>query len=204
MYRSLSLGLAFLSIYFLSACAAPTAIRKPEPVPAGMVYYGDVLNITTPNSEGWYLLESSPNGMAFARNGSEPGESFAAQVLIFDPPQTDSQEKFEALIVQGARSDAETKRISTKTFTHEYSDARGYPCVRMYNVSEDRQAQTGKGVIKTLILQNEHLYCRHPIRRDIGFAITYSHRGNSLYPEIKKEAQSFIEGVKVPSNGTTQ
>lgn len=55
MYRSLSLGLAFLSIYFLSACAAPTAIRKPEPVPAGTVYYGDVLNITTPNSEGWHL-----------------------------------------------------------------------------------------------------------------------------------------------------
>ena len=204
MFRWYSLGLAFLSICLLSACATPTAMHKPQPVPAGKVYVGDVLNITAPNSDGWHLLESSPNGMAFARSGNEPGESFAAQVVIFDPPQTDSPEKFEALIVKGAESDAETERFSTRIFEHKYSDERGYPCVQMYNVSEDKRAQTGKGGIKTLILQNEHLYCRHPVRKDLGFAITYSHRGNSLYHDLKNEAQSFIDGVQVPSSPEKQ
>jgi hypothetical protein len=32
----------------------------------------------------------------------------------------------------------------------------------------------------------------------MGFAIIYSHRGQSSYPNLDAEAQSFIDGVQVP------
>ena len=203
MIRWYFLIFSLFSVCLLSACT--TSTHKPQPVSAGKIFEGDLLNVTAPNSNEWHLLESSFRGIAFARFGNEPGESFIAQVTIFfNPPQTDSPEKFEALIVKGAQSDLETERFSTSAYTHEYSDSRGYPCVLLHNISEDRRADTGKGGIKTLILQNEHLYCRHPVRKDLGFAITYSHRGNSLYHDLKKEAQEFIDGVQVPSRFTTQ
>jgi len=198
MFRSTFIVALSMAIVVLAACAVSNPAREYPSVMPGMVYRGTVLNIAAPNSEGWHLLGSSPSRMAFARNGDGPGECFIAQVVMFNPPQTNSPEEFEALIVQGVQSDANTDRFSTKQFTHQFTSARGYPCVQMQNISEDRQAQIGPNKIEKLILQNEHLYCRHPIQKNIGFAMTYSHRGESLYPDFQKEAQSFIEGIQVP------
>jgi hypothetical protein len=204
MFRLLLISRFLLAIVGLSACAVPTSVRESQNMPPGKVYAGKILNIAAPNSEGWQLLKSSPSGMAFARSGDASGESFVAQVVIFDPPQTDSPEEFEAFIVKAAQSDAETDRFSTSNFKHKFTSARGYPCVQMQNISEDRQAKTGSNKIETLVLQNEHLYCRHPVQKNIGFAITYSHRGKNLYPDFEKEAHSFIDGVLVPNNSSSK
>ena len=204
MSRSLLKSALSFAIVGLSACTVPTQVRESQNVPPGKVYAGKILTITAPNSEGWQLLKSDPSGMAFARKSTAPGESFAAQVAIFDPPQTDSPEEFEAFIVKGAQSDAETDRFSTSKFTHQFTSARGYPCVQIQNISEDRQAKTGPNKTETLVLQNEHLYCSHPVQKNIGFAVTYSHRGISLHPDFQKEAHSFIEGVLVPSNPSSK
>jgi len=197
-------SIVLIAIVGLSACAIPTPVSESQNVPPGKIYAGKVLNITAPNSEGWKLLKSTSSGMAFARNGSAPDESFVAAVVIFDPPQTNSPKEFEAIIVKGAQSDAETKRFSTTEFTHQFTSVRGYPCVQMHNISEDRQAQTGNNKTETLILQNEHLYCRHPVQTNVGFAITYSHRGKSLHPNFQNEAHSFIEGIQVPNSSSTK
>ncbi len=185
-------------IFSLSACTVSHQ-GNAKFVPPGKVFAGPLLNVSAPNSEGWQQLESSPSGMTFARKGEAPGESFAARVTRFDPPQTDSPEEFENLIVQGAIRDAETERFSTKQFSHQYISTRGYPCVQMKNISEDRLAQIGSNNTTSLILENEHLYCRHPTKKDLGFAITFSHRGKNLYSAFATEAQSFIDGVQVPS-----
>ena len=198
MFRSTFMVTLSMAIVGLFACAVSSPVHKYPSVQPGKVYPGTVLNIAAPNSEGWHLLDSSSSRMVFARNGSESGESFIASIIAFYPPQTDSPDEFESLIVQGAQRDAETERFSTKQFTHQFTSARGYPCVQMQNISEDRQAQSGQNKIDKLILQNEHLYYRHPVQKNIGFAISYSHRGQNLYPNFQKEAQSFIEGVQVP------
>jgi hypothetical protein len=51
-----------------------------------------------------------------------------------------------------------------------------------------------------LLLQAKSLYCQHPKNPYNGFAIIYSHRGQSLYPNLDAEAQSFIDGVQVPAD----
>ncbi len=199
MFRSSLKVTILLVIASLTACAGPSQVRESQNVPPGKLYAGSIINITAPNSEGWQLLKSDPSGLAFGRHGSAPSESFAAQVAIFAPPQTDSPEEFESLIVKGAQADANTERFQTKSFTHKFTSARGYPCVQMNNISEDAKAQSGPNKIENLIMQNEHLYCRHPDRKNIGFAITYSHRGKELHPTFQTEAHSFIEGTQVPS-----
>lgn len=200
MFCGFVLASVVLTTLGLSACTAPAPGRNVETVPPGMVYAGSYINVSAPNSEGWHLQESSGRTMTFFRRGDAPNESFVAYVVWFDLPQTKSPKEFETLIVQRASHDLATSRFSTTEFSHQYSDERGYPCVQAHNVSEDRQARTEPNKTETLVLENENLYCRHPVRANTGFVITYSHRGSSLYPNFQREAQAFIEGVQVPDS----
>ena len=198
------LGLyASLAVALVSACAPSVRTRGLPRVPAGSFYPGTYINITAPRSDGWHLVESSDRGMTFARSGTASGESFTAQVLIFPLEPTSSPEEFEALVVEQATRAANTQRFSTTDLSHSYSEARGFPCVKMHNVSIDREAQIGGGRTEVLILENEHLYCRHPVRTATGFVISYSHRGRVRHPQLQAEAMSFIEGVQVPGAPAT-
>jgi hypothetical protein len=189
---------SLLIIVGITACAGPSPVRESQYVPPGKFYAGSVINITAPNSEGWQLLKYDQSGLAFGLRGSALDESYAASVSIFEPPQTDLPDEFESLIVKGAQSDAETERFQTKSFTHKFISARGYPCVQINNITEDAGARGGSNKTGSLMTQSSHLYCRHPIRKSIGFAITYSHRGKELHPTFQTEANAFIDGIQVP------
>lgn len=186
-----------------SACVPPAPRTAPERVPAGQAFLGSYINITAPKSEAWHLLESSGRGMAFARQGESPNASFAASVMMFDLPPTNGAKEFEELIVRQASGDLETKRFTTKEFSHHYNDARGYPCVRMHNLSEDREARTASGGTAALMIENENLYCRHPVRTDTGFVITFSHRGSGRHAQLRRDADAFLDGVQVPNHPPT-
>lgn len=174
------------------------------PVRAGDLYKGNYINVKAPSSDGWLLLESSPAGIVFGRDSNTSHESFVALILMFDLPLTNSPKEFENLIIQVAGRDLETDRFTTKDFSHKYSETRGYPCVDIHNVSTDRKAQTSTNNTAILTLENKYLYCRHPVRTNTGFAIGYSHRGETLHPNFMNEALDFIKGVQVPDSQPTQ
>ncbi len=188
----------FACISFALASCATAPSQAPKPVSAGFLYKGGYINVRAPNSDGWYLLSSSPAGMEFARSGAERGESFGAQVLMFPLPKTDSNEDFVALIAQGFEADTDSARFSVIDSHFEYYAERSYPCVRVLSVVEDKQASTAPGHRERLLLQSNSLYCRHPVRQGTGFAIIYSHRGKTRYEKLSSEAADFIDGVQVP------
>lgn len=192
----------FIAAGYLSACASsePSEIaRKLVEVPAGMTYPGTVFNITAPKSEGWYLVKSTSRETTFVRRLA-PGESFVAQIVLFHLESTSSPEEFKKLIVKRGR-DLDTQRFAISEVSHTYTESRGYPCLQVYVVGMDRKARVGGGGTEEVILENQHLYCRHPARADMGFAVTYSYRGRAGYPQFKAEAGSFIEGIQVPDAG---
>jgi hypothetical protein len=169
----------------------------PGPVPAGCLYKGDYINIRVPNSDGWHLVSSSPDGMQFARSGSEPNESFAAQVLIFPLEESQTEDEFLSFIKQGFEADTDPKRFDVIKAEFRSIDKRSYPCVQANSIMRDKEAQTSPTHKETLLLQAKSLYCRHPVLKN-GVCITYSHRGTSLHPDFDSEAQDFINGVQVP------
>ena len=167
-------------------------------LPAGLLYKGDYINIRSPNSDGWTLQDSSTAGMVFAKSGAEPNETFAAQVGMFPLAPTNNKEEFVSLIQQGADSDTDNERFDIIESEFNYSEERSYPCVEASAILEDKQAWTSSTTQEVLLLQMKSLFCRHPVRDDTGFAIIYSHRGESLYPNLNAEAQAFFNGVQVP------
>jgi len=188
----------FLSVLLASCATGPS--RAPKPVPAGYLYEGGYINIRAPNSEGWHLVNSSPAGMEFARSGTEQGESFAAQVLMFPLENTKDSNELLSLIKNGFEKDSDSARYEMIDSSFKYSEERDYSCVKVNFVTKDKQAQTSPTRREELLLQAESLYCRHPVRQESGFSISYSHRGKSLYPNLNAEAKDFISGVQVPEH----
>lgn len=199
MFRLLfKLQFAALATVLLTSCFAPTRPNNSEFVPPGKVYSGSYIIVAAPNSTGWSLVSSNSAGMAFARRGADEQESFIASVEMFDFPQLKSVQEFESHVIKEISRDLETQRFTTNDFSHELSNERSYPCVRIHNISQDTEAQVGDGATTNLILENIHHYCRHPHRTNTGFVASYSHRGYNQYSNLAPEAELFIQGVQVP------
>lgn len=183
----------------LASCVTAPS-HAPQPVPSGYLYEGSYINVLAPNSDGWYLINSNPSRMEFARSGREPNESYAAQVIMFPLPKTENGQEFLSLIKNGFENDTDQTRFEIQESNYQYTEVRGYPCVELHYVVKDKQAQTSPTHRESLLLRAESLYCRHPVRQNTGFSIIYSHRGVSLSSSFDAEAQEFINGVQVPGH----
>lgn len=193
------LSITLLSLILVS-CATTPLNRLPTPVKAGHLYEGGYINVRVPNSEGWYLVASSPAGMEFARAGINENETFGAQVLMYPLVETQNEEEFVALIKKGLETDTDPNRFEIISTEYSYADNRGYPCVRVKSAVKDTKAKVKGGGRGVLFMQSVSLYCRHPVRIDSGFSAIYSHRGDTLYENMSDEALAYIEGIQVPEN----
>ena len=171
-----------------------------RPLAPGELFTGSVLNIRSPNAEGWILFESSNQEVAFARRGTLPNETYAARVFAAPLPETTDRDEFVALIKQRNQENTSPERFSSIEVNYEYTETRGYPCVRIKSVADDTKAKTSSGQ-QVLKLQSHTLVCRHPRQQTKGFegfGIEFSHRGSALDATLDVQAEAFIEGVQVP------
>lgn len=162
------------------------------------LFPGEQLNVRAPNSEGWELVSSSGAGMAFAHRGASSNESYIAQVSLFVLPLTKDPDEFVALIKRGVENDTPPERFKSLVANYEYTEQRGYPCVKFQGVTEDTKAKTSFFSQESPKLQIHSLYCRHPRYQEMGFSIAFSHRGVFLDAGLGEQAEAFIQGVQVP------
>jgi len=182
----------FFVVLCLFGCASqPQGVA----VTPGKIFAGGYINIRAPQTEGWQLIYSSGSGMAFAKRSDAQASSFAASVNMFALAPTTSPEGFGTLIKEAAAKDTDPSRFDVQQQSLKYSAERNYSCVRYQSDAKDRSP---KSSANPLILEIYGLYCRHPIRQDTGFAAVYSYRGASRYPTLRREAETFIQGVQVP------
>jgi hypothetical protein len=169
-----------------------------QTVTPGQVFSGSLLNIKAPESEDWKVISSSSAGMAFGHRGSSSNESYIAMVSFFSLPKTNGHDEFIALIKQAVEQNTSIDRFKTISSNYEYTDQRGYPCVKFDAITEDTKAKASFFGHENLVLQIYSLYCRHPKHPDGGFVVSFSHRGSTLDETLKVPAEAFIEGVQVP------
>jgi hypothetical protein len=190
--RTLALAASALA---LAACSAGGSVSRGTPVEPGESFPGSYISIKAPSSSGWLLTRSGGSGMTFGKEGPSPTESFIAGVSMFRLPPTSTPAEFEELIRAGARRDTPPERYEIQRELLKYTDERGYPCVRYQALAKDKQP---RGSDTPLLLALDGLYCRHPKRQDTGFAVIYSFRGKTEHPDLRSEAESFLQGTQVP------
>lgn len=106
----------------LQGCAGTAQLRKPVSVSPGQVFVGSYINVTAPNSEGWQLIESSGNGMVFAKGNQAARESFVAYIKMFNLAPTNTPQEFEALIKTSVEKDSDPTRFDIQQTSFKYSD----------------------------------------------------------------------------------
>ena len=170
---------------------------NPLPVAAGQRFPGAVLDIRAPDSDGWSLTRLDPEGMHFFRPGGSEGETYVAMVRFFLLPVSPGQEGLLKLLRDSFEKQVAPPRFEIIRSRVESIQARGYACVGTVADVRDKQAFFGRAV---LTLQWHALTCRHPVRQEAGFEISYSHRGTKPDPRVEEQARSFIAGVQVPDS----
>lgn len=168
-------------------------------VPAGKMFANAFLDVRAPLTGDWMIAKSSQAELAFARVGDAANESFIAQVSLFALPDFKGKDEFETLVKQGVQADSPTERFKPVSADFEYTEQRGYPCVKYVGVTEDMKARTSASATETvkLMLQFNSLYCQHPTVPGVGFMVGMSHRGDSVVEDLAKDAEAFIAGVQV-------
>lgn len=162
----------------------------------GQILGDDFLQLRVPPNDGWIRIGPTSAAVNLARQGREPKESFAAQVVLFPIKSGSTSQELVSLIRSAAEKDTPSDRFTVIKSEFEATDKRGYPCVRHYGTYEDKRAMTGPSSSETLTLQVAALYCQHPKQDITGFAAIYSHRGAALLSTFESEAETFIEGVR--------
>jgi hypothetical protein len=168
-----------------------------QPLAPGQLFPGPLINVRAPASGGWQLVKSGAEGMAFGRDDASAGNTYIAQVTAFRLPPFSTPDELLAIVEAGAAKDSPTDRFKVVDANFQLTNERPYPCVRFRGSSEDLKARTRQGTA-ALLLHIRSLYCQHPTQRDLGLLIAYSQRVGPPDPDLDTQAQSFIDGVRVP------
>ena len=80
----------------------------------------------------------------------------------------------------------------------EYTDQRGYPCVRYRSEAQDTRAQVSATKTASLRLEVLSLVCRLPAPGGMAFSASYSSRSETTDPDFEIAAMFFIEGRPTP------
>lgn len=169
-----------------------------QPVPPKQLFPSSILNIHSPDTEGWIITGAARNGIMFGKRGGDINETYGAQAIIFEMPPTNTNEELIAYVKNRITTVNPPSRFQELESNYQYIENRGYPCVSANIVFNDTAAVTPTGK-EQLKLQVISLYCRHPVVKQLGFFAAYSHRGQTTDKHIEIAAKDFIEGVDVPS-----
>jgi hypothetical protein len=110
--------------------------------------------------------------------------------------QTSSSDEFVDLVKRRIATMNPAPRFQETSSNFQFTDSRGYSCVDVRTSYDDNAAvtPTGKEQLKLKVIA---LYCRHPIKQELGFFAAYSYRGKAVDAQIESAAKSFIEAISV-------
>jgi len=182
----------FLSILIFTACTR----TEPTILPANHLIDGKYINIHSPNSSGWSKMKHTNSEVIFAKKGKKYNESYIARVVFFPLESTKNKNHFLKLIKRQASKSTNEKRFIQLKSNFKLSTQRNYHCVIAKQLFRDTMATTANGNKEDLFLQVKSAYCRDPKRKEAGFMIGYSFRGESIHSNFDFEANSFIDGVR--------
>lgn len=156
------------------------------------------LMVQAPNEVGWKIAKSQAT-IAFKKEGEATDRGYGAQVFLFPLPPTKTPEEFLVLVKDALKKDKSQDQFRIEMERVQITNERRYLCIRHEGAVEDRLAAKDQKTGQHLKLHVRSLYCRHPEKRDIGFLVTYTFKGMDLAQNFETMAQSFIDGVYVPT-----
>ncbi len=125
LFISRKVACCILSSLVISSAYAqlPCDLVSPK-----QLFPGDLLNVYAPDSEGWVITAVSGNGIAFGKRAARKNDTYGAQVVLFELPETNSGEELIELVKERIALLNPAPRFLETDSTYQYNEDRGYPC----------------------------------------------------------------------------
>lgn len=169
----------------LALAAMPAVAQDVRAIAAGTPMPGPLVDLASPEGDGW-LLRTEKNGeLTFVREGRQRGASEVATVQSFgiDPDADDAAFRkaveSEIAIGRGPAPRFETLESAMVTVLID-----GVECIRSLDLIRDNAAEVGRGKTRVMLIDVHGTFCRHPAKRSLGLAFVYSVRS----PEREEDA----------------
>jgi len=78
--------------------AAAHAQSPGQPVRPKQAFPSSVLNVYSPDADGWVIAGFGGNGISFGKRGSAANETYGAQVIVFGMAQTGNADELLRLV----------------------------------------------------------------------------------------------------------
>ncbi|MCK4874885.1 MAG: hypothetical protein KAS26_03465 [Sulfurimonas sp.] len=169
--------------------------KTPKVLPPNYLFDGDYINIYSPNSDGWSVVEKSESKVVVGKR-SDKGK-YIAEVIFFSILTTGKNEFFDFIQKETSKINND-KRYTVVSSEFKETGKRSYPCVMSKQILKDKKTEKSSTSTDALMTQIKSLYCKDPKSDSIGFMIGYSFRGQKIIKDIDKQADDFIAGVEFP------
>ena len=169
--------------------------KTPKVLPPNYLFDGDYINIYSPNSDGWSVVEKSESKVVVGKR-SDKGK-YIAEVIFFSILTTGKNEFFDFIQKETSKINND-KRYTVVSSEFKETGKRSYPCVMSKQILRDKKIEKSSTSTDALMTQIKSLYCKDPKSDSIGFMIGYSFRGQKIIKDIDKQADDFIAGVEFP------
>lgn len=192
-----------IAVLVLGCLVAGTtwALSPGQPVSPKQFFPSRILPVYAPDSEGWIVTGVASNGLSFGKRGAESTETYGAQAFVFEMPPTPDSGSFVDFVKKRIASMNPPPRFVETASDYQYDEDRTYPCVNVHITFDDTAALTPTGR-QALKLQVTSRYCRHPVQKNLGFGVAYSHRGKTTDESMEGAARRFIEAISAPQLGS--
>jgi hypothetical protein len=196
--KTTSISLVVVCILGGLVASVARAQSPGDPVSPKQSFSGEILDVYSPDSEGWVITAVQSSGINFGKRGKKKSETYGAQVVLFEIPELNSGEELVEFVQERIALLNPAPRFQETHSSYQYHEDRDYPCVSVHIEFDDTNAVIPGGRTDRLKLSVVSLYCRHPRDPALGFFAAYSHRGKKPDKNMEGAAKSFIEAIQVP------
>jgi hypothetical protein len=158
--------------------------------------------LLSPGEGGWYLMQSTANGIAFGRQYGSKTETAIANTVVYKIEGfEEDKEFFDYIVSERVKNDDKTrfKILDTRNERVSYKDSS---CLKYQWLSEDHKNK-GIGSTDFQYLKTAGYICRHPLNKAITFQMEISHRGKEkMFPEaLLLVGQEFFNNIQFNDQG---
>ena len=164
-------------VLLLALAVGPATAQEVRAIASGTPMPGPLLDLASPEGDGWYLRTTENGDLTFAREGRQRDASEVASVRTFDiDPEADDAAFRRAVESELAISRGPASRFETLESAMVTVLIDGVSCIRALELIRDNAAQVGRGKTRVMLIDVHATYCRHPVKRSLGLAFVYSVR----------------------------
>lgn len=136
------------------------------------IYY----KYSPPQNENWFIAYRNNWGTALAKKGAHIDETYAINIILFELPNFESEEKFLDFVKAGRIKDVDSERFNIiRDDINNYKEFDDF-CVGYHLTAEDKKAKKISKNKDPMILEMAGYVCRHPKNKNIGVNFDFSHR----------------------------